>query len=104
MITTDRDLYVTVHPENIQDDYKDNFQTWVDAHTDGVDLGAYDFNSVMHYPLDAFSKNGQATMTLNVMGVTANVGQREKLSVGDLFAIADLYCQDGDLQCAIPIQ
>src|SRR5262249_40387114 len=38
---SDRDLYIKVHPENIQDDYKNNFQTWVEAHTDGVDLGAY---------------------------------------------------------------
>ncbi|MBK7845758.1 MAG: hypothetical protein IPJ71_19145 [Bdellovibrionales bacterium] len=41
---TDRDTHVEVLYENIQEEYKDQFDIFP-----GIVLGAYDFNSIMHY-------------------------------------------------------
>ena len=57
----DRDKYVTVHFENIQEDKKHNFKKRSNeqASTFGV---PYDYASVMHYSDRAFSKNGRKTI------------------------------------------
>ncbi|WP_394826517.1 Dot/Icm T4SS effector Zinc-dependent metalloprotease LegP [Pendulispora albinea] len=81
----DRDTYVTIKWENIEAGMEHNFDRHV---SDGDDLGAYDFNSIMHYGKTAFSKNGQPTI------VTKNgqaIGQRTGLSTGDLNAVKILY-------------
>ncbi|HVH40786.1 MAG TPA: M12 family metallopeptidase [Labilithrix sp.] len=54
----DRDNYVTIHWENIEEKWhyafdKTNFQS----------IGEYDLQSIMHYPGNAFSKNGKPTIT-----------------------------------------
>jgi hypothetical protein len=49
----------------------------------------YDYNSVMHYPANGFSVNGQPTITPKKSGVT--IGQREKLSDTDIAEIRDYY-------------
>ncbi len=56
----DRDLFVTIHWEHIQAGMEHNFDQHI---TDGDDLGAYDYGSIMHYPRNAFSKDGQDTIT-----------------------------------------
>jgi hypothetical protein len=81
----DRDLYVRVLLQNVKPGLEHNFYQHID---DGIDLGAYDYDSIMHYPATAFSKNGQPT----IEPVTARqIGQRDHLSAGDIQAIADLY-------------
>ena len=69
----DRDQYVKILWENIQDgilpdgsydpneDKRHNFNQHI---TDGDDVGNYDYCSVMHYQLTAFSKNTQPTIQL----------------------------------------
>lgn len=96
----DRDDHIIIHPENITPGFEANFQTYVQQKQDGVDLGLYNFRSIMHYPLNAFSKNGSPTIELKYM-VTANVGQRDGLSPGDVMAVGLLYCQDPSYRCAI---
>lgn len=86
----DRNAYVRILWDNIEDDREYNFERATgDANTD---LGAYDFGSIMHYPLSAFSRNGQNTIEPLVpvpAGVT--VGQRTAPSAGDVGALKSLY-------------
>jgi hypothetical protein len=57
--------------------------------TDGDDLGAYDYGSIMHYPRWAFSKNGQDTIVPT--NPNAQIGQRDGLSPGDIAAVRAMY-------------
>jgi astacin len=82
----DRDLFVTVHWENIQDGQSHNFNQHI---TDGDDLGAYDYGSIMHYPRTAFSRSGQNTITPT--DNNAQIGQRNGLSAGDIAAFQAMY-------------
>ena len=82
----DRDLFVTVHPENIDPDRLHNFDQHI---TDGDDLGAYDYGSIMHYPRDAFSANGEDTITPT--DPNAQIGQRRELSEGDVAGVHAMY-------------
>ena len=55
--------------------------------TDGDDVGAYDFGSIMHYPRNAFSVNGTDTITpLAALPPGVVIGQRTGLSAGDIAA------------------
>ncbi|MEZ4888173.1 MAG: M12 family metallopeptidase [Chitinophagales bacterium] len=87
----DRDNHITVNWENIKDDYKFAFDKHIE---DGFDVGKYDYGSIMHYGSTSFSKNGKATITPKVMGVT--IGQRTGLSAGDIAAINKLYYTDSN--------
>lgn len=82
----DRDSFVTIHWQNILAGTEGNFSQHI---TDGDDVGPYDYGSIMHYPRDAFSKNGQDTIT--PLDPTATIGQRTGLSAGDI-AAANSMC------------
>jgi Astacin (Peptidase family M12A) len=82
----DRDLFVTIHWENIQSGMAAQFNQHI---TDGDDLGAYDYGSIMHYPRTAFSKNNQETITPT--NAAAQIGQRTALSAGDIAAVRAMY-------------
>lgn len=82
----DRDLFVTIHWENIQDGMAAQFNQHI---TDGDDLGAYDYGSIMHYGATAFTKNGQDTITPT--DPNAVIGQRNGLSPGDIAAVQMMY-------------
>lgn len=86
----DRDLFVTINWQNIQQGMAAQFNQHI---TDGDDLGTYDYGSIMHYPRTAFSKNNQETITPT--DPNAQIGQRNGLSAGDLAAVRALYpnCQ-----------
>lgn len=81
----DRDDYVTIHYENIIPETIFNFNQHV---SDGEDIGEYDFDSIMHYPRWAFTKNGKDTI---VPKVDVEIGQRDWLSQGDIDAVAYMY-------------
>lgn len=81
----DRDQYVTINYANIQSGMEHNFDQHI---ADGDDLGPYDYNSIMHYPTWAFSKNEQPTI---VAKNEALIGQREDLSAGDIAAVKAIY-------------
>ena len=79
----DRDNYIRVISENIVDGYQELFERLPTSAT--TDLGVpYDFGSVMHYPLNAYSKNGNNTLEVlrDPLNYTATgvVGQRQRLS------------------------
>ena len=82
----DRDSFVTVNLANVTPGYEHNFDQHI---TDGDDVGAYDYGSIMHYPRDAFSKNGQDTIVPT--DASAVIGQRTALSAGDI-AAANSFC------------
>jgi astacin len=82
----DRDNHVEIRRGNIDDNYLHNFDQHI---KDGVDSGTYDYGSIMHYPGDAFSKNGQPTVIPKVPG--AQIGQRKALSDGDIAAVKQMY-------------
>jgi hypothetical protein len=85
---SDRDNYITILSANIDPNYIGNFNKVSNT----ISSCAYDFGSIMHYPLTAFSTNGQATMQLKVpapAGVT--IGQRAAMSTCDKSGINNLY-------------
>ena len=82
----DRDAFVTINWANIQPGVEHNFNQHI---TDGDDIGAYDYGSIMHYPRDAFSIDGSDTITPTDPG--AVIGQRTALSAGDI-AAANSVC------------
>jgi hypothetical protein len=82
----DRDLFVSIHWENIQNGMAAQFNQHI---TDGDDLGVYDYASIMHYPRTAFSRNGQDTITPT--DANAQIGQRSGLSPGDIAAVHAMY-------------
>lgn len=81
----DRNEHVTIYFENIIGGMEHNFSQHI---VDGQDLGAYDFESIMHYPRWAFSKNGKDTI---VPKNDQTIGQRQVLSDGDIAAVRELY-------------
>ncbi|MCY1081486.1 RICIN domain-containing protein [Archangium lansingense] len=86
---SDRDNYVTINWSNIQSGYSHNFQTYTASGYDGLDVGAYDYGSIMHYSRNAFGINGAETITPRTSGVT--IGQRDGLSSTDLETIRTIY-------------
>jgi hypothetical protein len=86
---SDRDKYIRIYPENIEEGYLHAFQTYGEQGLDGFDHGPFDFGSIMMYPDWAFSKNGLPTIT-RLDGSTYEV-QRDILSSGDLAIIHSMY-------------
>lgn len=82
----DRDNYVTVLWDNIQPSQKSNFDKYRSG--SGRDVGAFDFNSIMIYGTDFFSRNGKPTL-VHKDGSRLNA-QRTVLSTGDLNGAAKL--------------
>ena len=81
----DRDQFIRILFQNIEAGSEHNFDQHI---TDGDDVGAYDFGSIMHYDEFAFSKNNQPTIeTLN----GESIGQRNGLSDGDIQAVNFIY-------------
>lgn len=84
----DRDSFVRVNFENIQQGTVNNFI--ISATAQGV--GPYDYNSIMHYPRTGFSSNGQDTIT--PLNPSAVIGQRTRLTNGDIQTFNTLYQGD----------
>ncbi len=82
----DRDSYVTVLYNNIQSGKESNFDKY--RSTAGRDVGKFDFDSIMIYGTDFFSRNGKPTL-VHKDGSRLNA-QRSVLSQGDLGGVARL--------------
>jgi hypothetical protein len=85
----DRDQNVRIAYEHILSDYESQFTQLFGA---GQDRGVYDYDSIMHYPRRAFSKDGQDTIIPVNPG--ANIGQRNGLSVGDIKGLSETYAEE----------
>ncbi len=79
----DRDQFVDIREENIEAGKEHNFE----IHLGGIILGPYDYGSIMHYPRDAFSSNGDTRVPLE----DVPIGQRDGLSERDRSGINVLY-------------
>jgi len=84
----DRDSFVTINWDNIQNGKSHNFNKKAGSEIDSMGSN-YDFGSIMHYGKTAFSKNGEDTITPKVAGVT--IGQRTGLSAHDIWQVKKLY-------------
>ncbi|XP_070579813.1 bone morphogenetic protein 1-like [Ptychodera flava] len=84
----DRDKFVQIHDENIQNDRLDHFvkKSQLEINSFGQ---AYDYQSIMHYPTRTFTKNGKDTIEPLMHGV--KIGQRQGLSQGDVIQARELY-------------
>lgn len=85
----DRDNYVRIFWENIQEDHQYNFNQHL---TDGQDYGDYDYDSIMHYGAYAFSKNGKKTIETLIDGI--EIGQRDHLSQKDIDGVNGMYATE----------
>ncbi|XP_047540445.1 zinc metalloproteinase nas-4-like [Vanessa atalanta] len=91
--TYDRDDFVEIVWENIKSGVEHNFAKYtVDTVTDfGVQ---YDYDSVMHYPETAFTKNGNKTII--PLKENVKIGQRKGLSERDILKLNKMYCEDDE--------
>ena len=84
---SDRDSFVEIKWANIKPSHKHNFNL-----EDSLNLGTYDYGSIMHYPAKAFSVNNQDTIVpKNPLPPGIVMGQRNGLSASDIAAVAQLY-------------
>ncbi|MFY0581313.1 M12 family metallopeptidase [Cystobacter fuscus] len=85
----DRDNYIIINWGNVQSGTAHNFQTYAQQGADGMDLGPYDYGSIMHYDAYAFSSNGQPTIVRRDGG--GSLGRQDSLSDGDTRGAESLY-------------
>jgi hypothetical protein len=91
----DRDQWVEIDWTNVEDGCEDNFkQRWIDgAAAQTQDIGAYDFGSIMHYPVGCFAIDDRypTLKLLKPVPDGVRVGQRDGLSADDLAAVELMY-------------
>jgi hypothetical protein len=85
----DRDEFVKIYLENIQDEYKDQFIQVQDNRLITFDI-PYDYESIMHYSETTFSKNLQPTI-IPTNPPSAIIGQRKYPSKLDFLGVRKLY-------------
>ena len=86
----ERDQFVRVNFGNIQSGTEHNFSIIPNA----IVMGEYDYCSIMHYSVLAFSKNGQPTIDL--LGTpSCRVGQRQFISEQDKLGAIEAYGPSG---------
>lgn len=85
----DRDQFVEIVFTNIDPSFRHNFDQHIQ---DGIDIQAYDYGSIMHYPPQAFSVTQQPTIKpKNPLPPNVVMGQRISLSPGDIAAVEKIY-------------
>lgn len=88
----DRDMYVRINCDNIMENVTQDFRKLKQGVTDVFDQ-PYDFNSIMHYRIDHFSKNGKPTiLPLNPDVDVKKIGLMESLSESDVIKVKRMYC------------
>ena len=83
----DRDNFVNVVWSNITPGKEHNFEVL----SDGLPLGDYDYNSIMHYGERFFSASGAPTLRPLNNASSIVIGQRDAASTGDKAAVSALY-------------
>ncbi|KFB53863.1 AGAP010764-PA-like protein [Anopheles sinensis] len=85
---SDRDEYVDIIWENIEDGKEHNFNIYENSIVTDFSV-RYDYGSVMHYSSTAFSKNGQRTIVPK--DPNAAIGQRVGMSERDISKLNHMY-------------
>lgn len=91
---SDRDMYINVNVENIEDGQEINFHINRKYQQNIIDSVDYDLGSVMHYKHLYFSKNGENTIDIKpdiYIPECISFGQRKKLTYKDALKINVLY-------------
>ena len=97
---SDRDQWVRIEIDNILPECMSNFDLKINfdglTDHDSIDLGAYDYGSIMHYrtfAADDFAYDPtMAVITpLRPIPPGVEIGQRQALSAGDIAAVEELY-------------
>jgi hypothetical protein len=86
----DRKKFITIVDKNILPNDKDEFE----LESDGQQVGSYDYDSIMHYGTHAFAISPSKPTIIVVPqpgGATPAIGQRKRLSDGDVAALKVLY-------------
>jgi hypothetical protein len=91
----DREDWIEIDWSNVDFDHEDDFakDKIAAVAVQTVDVGAYDYDSIMHYGLKSFATNPDDPVLKALKPVPAGVkiGQREGLSAGDIAAVAAMY-------------
>lgn len=92
---TDRDDYIMVLWWNIEPGFEKNFESYGPERLDSVGE-PYDFDSLMHYDNQAFSKNGQNTLE-SLADPNRSLGNMDDFSKIDIKQLLKSYpCKAGD--------
>lgn len=86
---SDRDDYIVVHPDNIEDDYMINFEKLPPDYMKVSGLQEFDFRSLMLYPPWMFAKGGRQTMEPKLRD--RQIDPQPSLSAGDIERINRAY-------------
>lgn len=86
----DRDDYIIIRSENIKDGYDHAFELKFPNVTSTYGI-PYNYLSVMHYPKDAFSKNGEPTIEVKDPAFEDRIGNREFGTNGDYEKVRRIY-------------
>ena len=86
----DRDQYVNIFWKNIPSKEVHNFQSYIEKDDYGIDIGNYDYASIMHYEKDAFAID-KSKPTILPKDLTIPIGNRSGLSAGDIAGINMMY-------------
>lgn len=84
----DRDRFVVINLNNVAPALRHNFNQHI---TDGDDMGAYDYGSLMHYGRRDFAINPALDTITPTPNANTPIGQRTGLSNGDIIAVNALY-------------
>lgn len=93
----DRDEYVEIRYENIDERAVINFRQQI---TDGTDIGPYDYGSIMHYGRTSFRRS-EGLETIVPRDPSVTIGQRDGLSDGDIATVAALYAGISPSPCPV---
>nr|XP_019948367.1 PREDICTED: meprin A subunit beta-like [Paralichthys olivaceus] len=86
----DRDEYITIVWENVEEGKEHNFLKHSENYT--TTFGTmYDYASVMHYGKDAFSNGNGSTIITNQLEYQDLIGQRLEMSSNDVRKLQQLY-------------
>ncbi|MET0180963.1 MAG: M12 family metallopeptidase [Novosphingobium sp.] len=90
---TDRDTFIEITRDNVKPSQLHNFEQKI---VQTVDLGGYDYGSIMHYPPNAFAVSPGAITIKPRQPLPAGVvlGQRDSLSPGDVASVEKLYANE----------
>ncbi|MDZ4690033.1 M12 family metallopeptidase [Terricaulis sp.] len=84
---SDRDQWVKIVVEKV--DLR-NRHVLEEKLSGGDEYGEYDYGSIMHYPVDAFTTDRSASI-IPLKPTTARIGQRDGLSKRDIASVEHLY-------------
>ncbi|KAK2860121.1 hypothetical protein Q7C36_004287 [Tachysurus vachellii] len=87
---TDRDDYVTIMWDRIQEGKGHNFNKYNDTISSSLNV-PYDYGSMMHYSMNAFSNGTGPTIVTKIPAFSNVIGQRMEFSNSDLLKLNRLY-------------